>query len=324
MEKEIKCAPVGGQAVIEGVMMKGTEYMATAVRKPTGEIVYRRKKITRSNDIIIKIPFIRGVFILIETLVMGIKELTFSAAQSGETEEDEISDFEIGVTLLISFALGIGLFMVLPTATASFAAHMLKGGHLLATTIEGVVRVALFLLYIWAISKMKDIQRVFQYHGAEHKAIYAYENKEELTIANAQKYTTLHPRCGTSFLLIVMIFSIFIFAISDAMLLKNFEGALREVVKHLSRIILIPLVAGAAYEFQRFTSRNLDNPLIRLIASPGMGLQKMTTREPDDSQVEVAIVALKASLGNEIDNATDVTDAPKVTKQEQKEEKNEE
>lgn len=307
MEKEIKCPTVGGQAVIEGVMMKGTEYMATAVRKPTGEIVYRRKKITRSNDAIIKIPFIRGVFILIETLIMGIKELTFSAAQSGESEEDEISDFEIGVTLMIAFVLGILLFVVIPTGAASFLAKVMGGNNLAATTIEGALRVGMFLIYIIGISKMKDIQRVFQYHGAEHKSIYAFENKEELTVANAQKYSTLHPRCGTSFLLIVMVFSIFIFAIADSFLIRDLTGWQKEVVKHVSRLVLIPLVAGVAYEFQRFTSRHLDNPLIKLIAAPGMGLQKMTTRAPDDSQVEVAIVALKASLGEDISNAQDLT-----------------
>lgn len=320
MKKTEKCPAVGGQAVIEGVMMKGTEYMATAVRRPTGDIVYRRKKITRSNEAIVKIPFIRGVFILIETLIMGIKELTFSAAQSGESEEDEISDFEIGITLLIAFVFGILLFVVLPTAAASFLTNVLKGNSLLATSIEGAIRVGVFLIYIYAISKMKDIQRVFQYHGAEHKSIYAFENREELTIANAQKYTTLHPRCGTSFLLIVMVFSIFIFAISDSFLIKDLTGWQKETIKHLSRLILIPLVAGVAYEFQRFTGRHLDNPLIKMVAAPGMGLQKMTTREPDDSQVEVAIVALKASLGQEIDNALDVTDVEKSEKKEKTEE----
>jgi len=293
---------VGGQAVIEGVMMKGPKALATAVRRPTGEIVYKITKLKPSMNFLTKIPFIRGGVILFETLILGTKELSFSANEAGE-EEEKIGDKELMMTVVAALALGVGLFMVLPSIVSGF---LFKNNLMHANVFEGVLRILFFLVYIQLISLSKDIKRVFEYHGAEHKCIYAFENGEELKKENAIKYTTLHPRCGTSFLLIVMLISIVVFSSLDFIIPQPDSVWLKVGLKAILRIGFMPLVAGLAYEFQKYSSKHLDNPLYKFIAVPGLSLQKITTKEPDLEQLEVSMVALRVALGLEVDNATEV------------------
>ena len=298
-----KCANVGGQAVIEGVMMRNGSVLATAVRKSNGEIVYKKTFFSDKRTKFTKIPFIRGAVVLFFFFLMGIKELTFSANQSEENEEEQLSNSEAIFTTVISLALGIGLFMVLPSVVSSF---IFKTNRIHANLLEALLRLTFFLIYIWGISFSKDVKRVFQYHGAEHKTIFTYENGEELTADNAKKYTTLHPRCGTSFLLIVMLTAIIVFSLMDFILPvpKTLLG--RIGLKIVLRIGLMPLIAGISYELQRYSSNHLDKWWVKLLASPGLALQKITTKEPDKSQLEVAVVAMKAALGMPVENATEV------------------
>src|SRR3712207_1414676 len=209
MEEKIS---IGGQAVLEGVMMRGTEFLATAVRRDTGEIVYRKRKISSRKKEFYKMPLIRGIFMLFDSLVLGVQELTFSANQSGTEKEEVLTQKEAILTTFVSLALGIGLFIVLPSFIGGF---VFSENKLYANILEALIRLGGFVLYIWLLSFSKDIHRVFEYHGAEHKSIYAYENDMELTPENAKKFTTLHPRCGTSFLFIVMIVAIIIFSCID-------------------------------------------------------------------------------------------------------------
>lgn len=308
MNKDKKCPTVGGQAVIEGVMMKGTQYIATAVRRPTGEIVYRKRKIIEDKFKFFKKPFLRGVLMLIESLAIGTKELTFSANQAGE-EEEELTGFGLGMVLFTSFAIGIAVFFLLPAFIGGLA---FKHNDGMANVVEGILRLIIFIVYIYAVSFSKDIARVFQYHGAEHKTIYAYENGQELTVENVKKYSTLHPRCGTSFLITVMIISIIIFSVADTQIMKFINVTDNQVIRHLLKFVIrigfLPVIASVAYEFQRYSSRHLDNFLIKWLAAPGLWLQRITTKEPDDEQLEVSIVSLRAALGEEnIENAKDIT-----------------
>ena len=300
MEKKIS---IGGQAVIEGVMMRSPEYIATAVRKPSGEIVYKRTKISSKKSKLAEIHFLRGAIMLFDALVMGIKELTFSANESEEKEEEQISQKEAIFTTVISLGLGIGLFIVLPSLIGSF---FFLNNKLYSNILEAVLRLVFFILYIWLISFSKDVKRVYEYHGAEHKSIYAYENNLELIPENAKKFTTLHPRCGTSFLLIVMFIAIIVFSTIDFIFPTPTTLVGKIGMKVSLRVLLMPLIAGISYEIQRYTSNHLDNSFIKLIAFPGLSLQKITTKEPDLKQLEVAIVAIKAALNQPIDNAREI------------------
>lgn len=301
--KKNTCKNVGGQAVIEGVMMRNGATLATAVRKTNGDIVYKKTTFSDKRTKFSTIPFIRGAVVLFDSLVLGIKELTFSANQSEDNEEEQLSNSEAIMTTIVSLALGIGLFMVLPSLIGSF---VFKANRVYSNLLEAVLRLVFFLLYIWIISFSKDVKRVFEYHGAEHKTIYTYENEEELLPENAKKYTTLHPRCGTSFLLIVMLTAIIVFSAVDFILPVPTTLIGKIGLKILLRVGLMPLIAGISYEIQRYSSNHLDIWWVKLLASPGLALQKLTTKEPDKSQLEVAIVALKVSLGDEVDNATEV------------------
>jgi uncharacterized protein YqhQ len=300
-----KILTYGGQAVIEGVMMRGQKHVAIAVRKPNSEIVLDHHRIDSivNRFKFLKWPFIRGVVALVETFILGIKAMTWSASQALDEEDAEttngeksvggkaeLSNWEITGTILFAMVLAVLLFIVTPAGTARLLNSYL-GNHLWSlNVIEGTVRMTVFFIYIVLISKMKDIQRVFQYHGAEHKTIHAYEAGEELTVTNVQKYTTLHPRCGTSFLLIVMVVSIFVFA-----LLGKPTLWLRIIYK----ISLMPVVAGISFEFVKFTGRHCENSIIKVLMAPGLYLQKLTTREPDDAQVEVAIASINEVLRRE-------------------------
>ena len=278
----------GGQALIEGVMMRGPKEIAIAVRLPDGEIEVTKQEIKPwSTHPFWKLPLVRGFAALVDSLVIGTKALMFSANRAaGEEDGEELSFWEMALTVVLALGFGLVLFVGLPTGTA----HLLKAkvpGVVLQNLLEGAIRLVVFFAYITIISRMKDIQRVFQYHGAEHKAIYTHEAGLELSVENARPFTTLHPRCGTSFLLIVVVVSIFVFA---------FLGLNPLWWRILSRIVLMPLVAGVDYEILKFSAKHLDSPYWRWLIGPGLLLQKLTTREPDDQQMEVALAALRGVL----------------------------
>lgn len=295
---------IGGQAVIEGVMMRSPQWLATAVRKPSGEIVYKKTKISSNRGKLAKIPFVRGAVSLFDALVMGIKELTFSANQSEVKEEEQITQKEAVMTTVVSLALGIGLFVVIPSLIGSF---VFSNNKIHSNLLEAVLRLVFFIFYIWVISFSKDVKRVYEYHGAEHKSIYAYENGLELTPENAKKFTTLHPRCGTSFLLIVMLISIIVFSCMDFILPVPKDMLQKIIIKVVLRVIMMPVIAGISYEIQRYSSNHLDRCWVKLVAFPGLSLQRITTKEPDLDQLEVAIVAIKAALGEKVDNAREIS-----------------
>lgn len=295
---------IGGQAVIEGVMMRSPQWLATAVRKPSGEIVYKKTKISSNRGKLAKIPFVRGAVSLFDALVMGIKELTFSANQSEVEEEEQIIQKEAVMTTVVSLALGIGLFVVIPSLIGSF---VFSNNKIHSNLLEAVLRLVFFIFYIWVISFSKDVKRVYEYHGAEHKSIYAYENGLELTPENAKKFTTLHPRCGTSFLLIVMLISIIVFSCMDFILPVPKDMVQKIIIKVVLRVIMMPVIAGISYEIQRYSSNHLDRCWVKLVAFPGLSLQRITTKEPDLDQLEVAIVAIKAALGEKVDNAREIS-----------------
>ena len=289
---------VGGQAVIEGVMMRGPGYTATAVREPGGTIVVQKEITTSIQDRypILKKPFLRGCVALYESLIIGMKALSFSAKAAGD-EEEEMSNNEIVITMVFSTVFAIALFLALPTYAVKFIPGI-QDNHVILNLLEGAIRLVLFLLYIWAIGLTKDIQRVFQYHGAEHKTIHAYENNLPLTVEHIRSQTRLHPRCGTNFLLIVMVVSIFVFA---------FLGWPSLWERIISRVLLMPVVAGIAYEFIRLAGRS-ENSFVKALVKPGLALQYMTTREPEDDQIEVAIRALEEVRPPEEEAYEDSTD----------------
>ncbi len=275
----------GGQAVIEGVMMRGPDSRAVAVRLPDRDIIVDEKKVgsLARRVPVLNWPLVRGMVVLVESLVLGIEALTYSANQA-TGEDEELTVKEIVVTIGIAFGLAILLFVVLPT----FAAHLLKEvapGSFMQNLVEGVFRIAIFLAYVLAVGRLGDIRRVFEYHGAEHKVINAYETGDELTVERVQNYSTLHPRCGTSFLLIVLVISILIFSLLGEQVLWW---------RILSRVLLLPAVAGISYELVKLSGKYADNALCRILIAPGLWLQKLTTAPPDNGQVEVAITAFGA------------------------------
>ena len=324
---EKKMTSIGGQAVIEGVMMRGPEKTAVAVRKPDGEIIIDEKE-NKIKGGFRKIPLIRGVFSFVDSMVIGIQALMFSAnfyeedgspkknekaensseaAKANNTEktkkakktekdskkeQEEMPGWMMALTVLASVGLSVGLFIALPNLIAGFLVPTAEGGAggnvVLYNVVESVMKIVIFLGYLLLVSQMKDIQRVFEYHGAEHKSIFCYESGEELTVENVKKYQRFHPRCGTSFLLFVIIISIIVFSI-----IGRFESKILNV---LIRIALLPVVAGISYEIIRFAGKHTENKWISWLNKPGMLLQKLTTREPDEKQIEVAIASLKAVL----------------------------
>lgn len=311
-----KCTPtsIGGQAVIEGIMMKGPGSMATAVRKADGSIIIDKKedKSFIRKYKLNKIPILRGFLAFFESLFTGVKCLMFSAKEydleddtyeMSKTEKwvmdkfgDKLFDILMYVSVLISLVLGVGLFMVLPKLTVEWVGNLFGTTihESLSVLIEGVIRITLFVIYMLLISKMKDVHRVFQYHGAEHKTIFAFEYGDELTVENVKKHTRFHPRCGTSFLVLVMIVSIIVFFFVPATTLWS---------KILWRIALLPVVAGISYELIKYAGK-CSNWFTRMLSKPGVWLQHFTTKEPDDSMIEVAIAALTAVLPENSDEST--------------------
>lgn len=303
--------PVGGQAILEGVMMRGMERTAIAVRIPDGRIHIKTRKNGNTSKWM-KVPIVRGVFSFITSLVEGTKTLTYSADvleyydrklkdDKTDAESEKMGKIEsllseklgsqklwslmLAASVIFALAFSVGIFVLLPTAAVGWIKAYISSPILLNLT-EGILRIVMFLLYLSAISKMEDIKRVFQYHGAEHKTIHCFENNLELTPENAQTFYTLHPRCGTSFLMFVMIISLILFS------LLGWPNLLWRLV---SRIILIPVVAGTSYELLKWAGRS-DNIVVRILSLPGLYLQKITTNEPDEKQLEVAIASLKAVM----------------------------
>ena len=300
MENEKKLGKVGGQAVIEGVMMQSDDYRAIAVRKPNGEIEIKKDKIESwvRDKKIDKIPFLRGGFILIDTMISGINSLNFSSEFFLEEEEEDAidrflkkifkekaNDAIIVVSLIISLLLSVGIFVLIPTFIGGLFSKIINS-HIALNLIEGAIRIAILIAYMAIVSLNADIKRVFEYHGAEHKTVYCYENDLELTVENARKFGRLHPRCGTNFLFIVMFISIILF---------SFFGWPNPFLRVAIRILCIPIVAGISYEIIKFLGK-YNNILSKIVAYPGMMMQKITTKEPNDEQLEVAIAALKAAL----------------------------
>lgn len=312
MDNKKKCPVggkgIGGQAVIEGVMMRGKKLYALAVRTPKREIVVEKTPIKPAAEKckILGWPIIRGVVAFVDSLVMGMKVTTKSATLAGldDIEYDQESKFEkwlenkfgdkladylIYFSVAVSIILCIGIFMVLPTFLGGAVTNLLHGDATLRSVIEGVIKIIIFVGYMFLVSQMKDIKRVFMYHGAEHKTINCFESGEELTVENVRHNSRFHKRCGTSFLVIVMLVSIilFFFIRTDVLWLRV-----------LSRIILVPAIAGISYEFIRYAGKH-DNLLVNIISAPGIAMQIITTSEPDDSMIEVAIASLNAVLEEE-------------------------
>ena len=290
-------APIGGQAVLEGVMMRGVSTWAVAVRKPEGEIQVSSEPLVSwaKRHRVWRIPVIRGVVALGESLKIGFRALAFSAnAQLADDEEAEpIGGFTWGLTIFMSMALAIGLFFVVPVGATSLIKDQL-GSSVLFWLVEGVLRTSIFIAYLWAISRVPDLRRVFEYHGAEHKTISCFEAGDRLTPARAETYSRLHPRCGTSFLLIVMVLAIFVFA---PLGLPAWYWLLA------SRILGIPLIAGLSYEVIKLAGKHRRKRWVRAVMWPGLMLQNLTTREPDREQLAVAIASLEAVLAVETPEA---------------------
>jgi uncharacterized protein YqhQ len=280
----------GGQAVIEGVMMRGRKYLTVAVRNPKGEIVLHTEPLPARiySSFITKVPFLRGMVLLWDALVLGMRTLLFSAKVA--VEDDQQADFNGPVawgTIAFSLIVAVTIFFISPLLVVKLIGWFLPLPVLGQHVIEGVMRLVLFISYVWAIGQIGEVQRVFGYHGAEHKAINAYEQDVELLPEKVAGCSIVHPRCGTAFLLIVMVISIFVFAL---------VGDPPLWAKILSRIVLIPVIAGLAYEFLKFSAVHQKNAIIKVLIAPGLALQGLTTRDPDLSMLEVSIAALKQLL----------------------------
>jgi uncharacterized protein YqhQ len=289
---------VGGQAVVEGVMMRSPKGYSVAVRRQDGTVRVMKDMVLALGQKwkIFKAPIARGVGVLGQALVLGIRALRFSteealaeesAKQDGKGDPAQVTSWMIGGSLVLALGVNILIFIALPLLTTRLIqAEVGFQSFLVFNGIDGLLRVLVFVAFLYIVSLMKDMNRVFQYHGAEHKTVYNFESRQSLTVENAQKFSTLHPRCGTSFLLVVMIVSILVFSIAH---FDSFAGKL------LSRIVLLPLVAGISYEIIRYSAKH-PNSLLRIVTLPGLLLQKITTKPPDDTQVEIAIRALEEAL----------------------------
>ncbi|MBE6636609.1 MAG: DUF1385 domain-containing protein [Ruminococcaceae bacterium] len=305
-EKNCRLGTVGGQAVLEGIMMKGKEEYAIAVRREDGTVSLTKQRFTsiRSKHKILRLPILRGIVGFVESMVLNFKTLSISAEQYGLEEAEPETKFEkwltntfgeklmsviMGISMFLGIALAIGLFFLLPSYIAK-GIEWLAGRSLgiFMNLIEGVIKIIIFVAYLMLVSLMKDIRRTFEYHGAEHKSIFCYESGEELTVENVKKHRRFHPRCGTSFIFVILIISILVnslpFVTWDNMLLRM-----------LTKILILPLIVGIGFEFIMFAGKH-DNFLTRILSAPGLFMQRITTREPDDSQIEIAIIALKTAL----------------------------
>jgi uncharacterized protein YqhQ len=286
----------GGQAVMEGVMIRGKEGVAISVRQPDGELnTVRQPLASVYKGRLREMPLVRGIIVLVETLVLGTRALLHSAqVAAAEEGEEKIPAALLWGTVAASLALGVALFVMVPLFTTRYLIDPYIGSNLLRNVFEGLIRIGIFIAYLKVISLMPDIRRVFAYHGAEHKVVNAYEAGVPLEVEAVKNYSTAHARCGTAFLFIVLILAIFVFAL---------VGQPTLWIRILSRIALIPVIAVIGYEIMKFGAAHINNKVVRFLLAPGLMLQSMTTREPDDSQIEAAISALSEVL--EIDRAAD-------------------
>ncbi len=284
---KVKKFNYGGQAVIEGVMMRGQKAMVTAVRRDNRELALDIQPLSPVyRGWMRRTPVIRGIIVLIEALVLGIKSLIYSANVSLEEEGEKISKGSLFFMLTLAIALAVGLFFIAPLFLTKLANAYIQSS-IVFNLVEGVIRLAFFLAYLWLISFIPDIKRVFSYHGAEHKTVNAYEAGVPLEVEAVRKYSTAHTRCGTSFLFAVLIIAIVVFAL---------VGRQTTWLMVLSRVVLIPVIAALGYEVTYFGARHAKNALVRVVLAPGLMLQSLTTREPDDSQIEVALAALRKAV----------------------------
>jgi uncharacterized protein YqhQ len=282
----------GGQAVIEGVMMRGARFSAVAVRAPDQSIVIDRKPLAKIyQSKLTKIPFLRGLLILWDALALGMRSLAFSANIQAEEEDERIEGVPLTITLIGSLAVGVSIFFLLPAGVAQWLGESAGWSSLMAGLIEGLLRLGLLVSYVGGIGLMADIRRVYGYHGAEHKTINAFEAGAPLEVEEVARFPIEHPRCGTAFLLTVAIFSIIAFSLLGPMPL---------LARLVSRILLIPVLASMAYEYIRFSARFASNPLIKLLIWPNLALQRLTTREPSESMLEVAISSFQAMRESEV------------------------
>jgi uncharacterized protein YqhQ len=283
--EKLRMPSYGGQALIEGVLMRGSKFLAVAMRDPAGKIHVQTEKLQGLyTSFLSKTPFLRGIVILWDAIGLGTKYLTLSAnLQTGEDEK--IEGGALAGTLIFSFALAIGLFFLAPAGLAALLQKWIAITPFVTNLIEGLIRLVLVIGYIWAVGRMPDIKRVFSYHGAEHKTINAFEAGVELTPENVKPFSLHHPRCGTGFVLILVIFSVILFSILGPM--PNIA------IRLLSRAVFLPVLVMFAYEYMRFTANHLSNPILRLLAVPGMAMQKLTTNEPTTEMLEVSITSFK-------------------------------
>lgn len=285
---------IGGQAVIEGVMMQNGDRIAVAVRRESdGEILVRPIPARVRFKKLGNVPFLRGLLRLFDMLSLGLRALNLST-QLAFPEEEQLSKGGTFATFAVAIVIAVGAFIILPLVLTNTIPGL--GNSVVYNLVEGLIRLLFFFAYLLVISRMSDIRRVFQYHGAEHKTVYTYEADEELTVENARKHSTLHPRCGTAFLMTVFVIAILIFSLAGKPVMW---------LRILSRLLLLPVVAGVSYEVLRFSGRNYDRWWVRLLAQPGLWLQRLTTAEPDDDMLEVAI----ASMNRVLEDPSSPTDA---------------
>ncbi len=311
-----KIMPVGGQAVIEGVMMRSPRRIATAIRRASGIIEVRVDEFQSliQKHKFLNIPILRGAITLIEVMIMGIKTLQWSADRAMEDAEAEerkknpekakkkkkkggMSTASAVFSLVVALGVGITFFFALPLYLTTEIFNI-EHQALTFNMVAGIIRIVFFVLYVWGISFMKDVHRLFQYHGAEHKTVFAFEAKTQLSPEKVQQFSTYHPRCGTSFLVIVMLISLLFFALVDTVIMY-FTGHISLLIRLSVHLPLIPFVGGISYEGLKASAKNVDHPLVKMMIAPGLWLQRITTQPPDEKQLEVAIVALKTALGEE-------------------------
>jgi len=304
---ERKQIEVGGQAVIEGVMMRGPKHLATAIRRKDKSIEVKKTKFvskTKENKFL-GLPIVRGFASLIEMMIIGIKTLNFSASRAElDWEEEETKKkkkvksksrqkFEEIISYIFAFGLAFLLFAFLPYQIAEWM--NLGKGNVYFNLFAGTIRIIFFVLYVWIIGKMKDVKRIFEYHGAEHKSVFAYEAKSDLDADSVQKFTTYHPRCGTSFIFLVLLISILVFSIIDT-IFTYFFGAPNVILRLAYHLLFMPFISGISYEFLKLSGRNINHPLVKIMTAPGLALQRITTQPPDNEQIEIAVIAMKCAL----------------------------
>lgn len=305
---------VGGQAVIEGVMMRAPRRIATAVRRANGEIVVKQQEYISlaERNKIFKFPILRGAVGLVEMMFIGIETLNFSAEvamqdveskekpkNNGESKKKQSSKFKLALTVMFSLVVGVAIFFITPLFITTTLFNVEQDAFWF-NIIAGGIRLTILLGYLIAISMMKEVKRLFEYHGAEHKAVFTFESKGALTVNSAIGFTRFHPRCGTSFILIVMVTAMLLFSLFDSVLML-WIGKLSLPIRLLTHIPLIPIVGGVAYEFIRWSAKRSTTTIGKMLVAPGLWLQRITTSEPDETQLEVALVAIKCALGIEHD-----------------------